>query len=116
MVSHSGMYWSIHGYPSLAGRPRAERQAILRAALKQHGRVYGLRLLIVFAGVVIGTIAASTRISPHARILDWRTWAAPVAAALFIYVYLLVEINGAVHTAVKQYLADKDAPGTRKRA
>jgi len=35
---------------------------------------------------------------------------------LFIYVYLLVEINGAVHTAVKQYLADKDAPGTRKRA
>ena len=28
------MYWSIHQYPSLAGRPRAERQDIVRAALK----------------------------------------------------------------------------------
>ena len=109
------MYWSIHGFPDLAGRPRAERQAILQAALKRHGRVSGLRLLLVIAGVVVGTIAASVRLSRHASLLDWRTWVAPAAAALFIYAYLLVEINGAVHTAVKQYLADKDGASGRKR-
>ncbi|HMF39424.1 MAG TPA: hypothetical protein VKQ32_01960 [Polyangia bacterium] len=115
MVSQSAVHWSINSYPSLAGRPRDERQAILRAALKQHGRVYGLRLLIVIAGVVIGAIAASARLSPHPRLQDWRTWIVPVAGALFIYGYLLLEINGAVHTAVKKYLADRDAPPRRKR-
>jgi|KBSMisStandDraft_5_1062788.scaffolds.fasta_scaffold555342_2 hypothetical protein len=101
------MYWSINGYPELAGRPRDERQAILRAALKQRGRSFGFRLLIVFAGVVAGMIAAVQRFAPRMRIDDWRTWVAPVAGALLIYLYLLVEINGAVHTAVEKYLADK---------
>ena len=39
-------------------------------------------------------------------------WIAPAAGALFIYAYLLVEINGSIHTAVKKYLATK----ARKRS
>ena len=37
------------------------------------------------------------------------------AGALFIYAYLLVEINGAIHTAVKKYLAAKKDAATKKR-
>jgi hypothetical protein len=109
------MYWSIHGYPSLAGKSRAQRQEILRAALKERGRVYGLRLLIVFVGVVAAAMTASIRLSPAARLLDWRTWIGPAIGALFIYAYLLVEINGSVHTAVKKYLAEANAPARRTR-
>ena len=109
------MYWSIHGYPDLAGKSRAQRQEILRAALKERGRVYGLRLLIVFVGVVAAAMAASIRLSPAARLLDWRTWIGPAAGALFIYAYLLVEINGSVHTAVKKYLADEKPTAHRRR-
>jgi hypothetical protein len=110
------MYWSIHGYPSLAGKSRAQRQEVLRAALKERGRIYGLRLLIVFVGVVTASIAASIRLSPAARLLDWRTWIGPAVGALFIYAYLLVEINGSVHTAVKKYLAEQQRdPGAHRR-
>ena len=115
------MYWSIHGFPDLAGRPRAERQAILQAALKRHGRVSGLRLLIVIAGVVVGTIAASVRLSRHASLLDWRTWIAPAAAALFIYAYLLVakgfEAAGArwIHVVAGTNNFDKNGASGPKR-
>jgi hypothetical protein len=105
------MYWSIHRYPSLAGRPRAERQAIVQAALKEHRRSFGFRLLVVFAAVSAGAIAASLKLSPRADLLQWRTWIAPLAAAVFIYGFLLVEINGSIHTAVKKYLDAK--PGKR---
>ena len=101
------MYWSIHQYPSLAGRPRAERQDVVRAALKQNSSSFGFRLLVVFAAVVAGAIAGGFKLSPHVRLLDFRTWIAPVAGAVFIYVYLLAEINGSIHTAVKKYLASK---------
>jgi hypothetical protein len=101
------MYWSIHQYPSLAARPRAERQDVVRAALKQNRSGFGFRLLVVFAAVVAGAIAAGSRFAPTARLLDYRTWIAPVAGALFIYAYLLVEINGTIHSAVKKYLASK---------
>jgi hypothetical protein len=109
------MYWSIHGYPSLAGKSRGQRQEILRAALKERGRVYGLRLLIVFVGVMAGAITASIRLSPAARLLDWRTWVGPAVGALFVYAYLLVEINGSVHTAVKKYLAASEKPAAHRR-
>jgi hypothetical protein len=108
------MYWSIHRYPSLSGRPRAERQAIVQAALRQNRRSsrrrgfgFGWRLLVVFAGITAAAIAATFKLSPRADLLSWRTWIAPAIGALFIYGYLLVEINGAVHTAVKQYLDSK---------
>jgi hypothetical protein len=101
------MYWSIHQYPSLAGRPRAERQDVVRAALKQNRSSFGFRLLVVFAAVVAGAIAGGFKLAPAARLTDVRTWIAPAAGALFIYVYLLAEINGSIHTAVKKYLASK---------
>jgi len=101
------MYWSIHRYPSLSGRPRAERQAIVQAALKQNRSSYGWRLLVVFAGITVAAIAATFKLSPRADLLSWRTWIAPAIGALFIYGYLLVEINGAVHTAVKKYMESK---------
>ena len=101
------MYWSIHQYPSLAGRPRAERQDVVRAALKQNRSAFGFRLLVVFAAVVAGAIAGGSKLAPAARLTDFRTWIAPAAGALFIYVYLLAEINGSIHTAVKKYLASK---------
>jgi hypothetical protein len=101
------MYWSIHQYPSLSARPRAERQDIVRAALKQNRSGFGFRLLVVFAAVVAGAIGAGSRFAPTTRLLDFRTWIAPIAGALFIYAYLLVEINGTIHAAVKKYLASK---------
>ena len=101
------MYWSIHQYPGLADRPRAERQAVVQAALKEHRRSFGWRLLVVFSAVSGAAIAASLRLSPRSDLYNWRTWIAPAAAALFIYGYLLIEINGAIHTAVKKYLASK---------
>lgn len=115
--SETAMYWSIHGYPSLAGKSRTERQAILRAALKEsgRGRIYGLRLLLVFVGVVVAAISVSLRLSPAARLLDWRTWVGPAGGALFIYAFLLVEINGSVHIAVKKYLAAADKPTAHRR-
>ena len=101
------MYWTIHQYPSLAGRPRAERQDIVRAALKQNRSSFGFRLLVVFAAVVAGAIGGGSRLAPTARLTDFRMWIAPAAGALFIYAYLLAEINGSIHTAVKKYLASK---------
>jgi hypothetical protein len=101
------MYWSIHQYPSLASRPPTERQDIVRAALKQNRSRFGFRLLVVFAAIMAAAIAATFKLSPHGSLLDWRTWIAPVAGALFIYAYLLVEINGAIHAAVNKYLATK---------
>ena len=101
------MYWSIHRYPSLANRPPAERQAIVQAALKAHRRSFGFRLLIVFVAVSVGAIAASLKLSPRGDYLNWRTWIAPAGAAVFIYAFLLVEINGSIHSAVKKYLAEK---------
>ena len=101
------MYWSIHQYPSLAGRPRAERQDVVSAALRQNRSRFGFRLLVVFVAVMAAAIAATFKLSPHASLLDWRTWIAPVAGALFIYAYLLIEINGAIHSAVNKYLASK---------
>ena len=101
------MYWSIHKYPDLAGRPRAERQAIVQAAVKEHRRSFGWRLLVVFSAVAGGAIAASLRLSPRADLYNWRTWIAPAAAALFIYGYLLIEINGPIHSAVKKYLESR---------
>lgn len=109
------MYWSIHQYPGLRDRPRAERQAIVQAALKAARGAFGRRLLVVFAAVVAASIAATLRVSPAARMLDWRTWIAPVCGALFIYVYLLAEINGSIHTAVKKYLTDKNAQKNPKK-
>lgn len=105
------MYFSIHKYPSLAGRPRAERLAVVQAALKEHRRAFGWRLFTVFVGISAAAIAASLRLSPRADLLDWRTWIAPAAAALFIYGYLLIEINGSIHTAVKKYVASKPRGG-----
>jgi hypothetical protein len=104
------MYWSIHQYPSLRDRPPAEREAVLRAALKENRRSYGVRLLVVFAAVAAGAIAATFKLSPHARLLDWRTWLAPALGAVFIYGYLLLEINGAVHTSVQKYLESNQRP------
>jgi hypothetical protein len=109
------MYWSIHQYPSLAARPRAERQDIVRAALKQNRSSFGFRLLVVFAAIVAAAIGAGSRFAPSAGLLDFRTWIAPVAGALFIYAYLLVEINGAIHTAVKKYLANKKDVAAKRR-
>jgi hypothetical protein len=103
------MYWSIHQYPTLRDRPRAERQAVVQAALKATRAKFGRRLFIVFVAVIAASIAATTRVSPAMRLDNWRTWIAPVCGALFIYLYLLVEINGSIHNAVKTYLADKNA-------
>ena len=75
------MYWSIHQYPSLAGRPRAERQDVVRAALKQNRSSFGFRLLVVFAAVVAGAIAGGSKLAPAARLTDFRTWIAPAAGA-----------------------------------
>jgi hypothetical protein len=108
------MYWSIHQYPSLAGRPRAERQAIVQAALKEHRRSFGFRLLIVFVAVSAAAIAASLRFSPRADLYSWRTWIAPAAAALFVYGFLLIEINGGIHTAVKKYLESKPSKPNKR--
>jgi fructose-specific phosphotransferase system IIC component len=109
------IYWSIHQFPSLRDRPPAERQAVVQAALKAARGAFGVRLLVVFASVVAGAIAATLRISPRAPMLDWRTWIAPACGALFIYVYLLVEINGTIHTAVKRYVTDKNAQKNPKK-
>src|SRR4029078_7547538 len=59
------MYWSIHKYPDLAGRPRAARQAIVQAAVKEHRRSFGWRLLVVFSAVAGGALAPTLRPQPR---------------------------------------------------
>ncbi len=99
------MYFSAHKFPSLVNRPKAERVAILRAALKEHGRAYGARLFLVLIAAVIGILAFDRNFAPRAPLTDWRWWVGKVVGGLLVYAYLLWEINGAVYRAVEKYLA-----------
>jgi len=101
------MYWSIHRYPSLAHRSRKERAAIVQSAVREHGGWYRKRLLVAFAFVAVGTMSIH-RVIRGASLLEWRAWVAPVVMGALLYGYLLWEINGAIHTAVKKYLAGRN--------
>jgi hypothetical protein len=110
------MHLSINSYPSLRDRPRDERQAVLRAALKTHGRAVGWRLLSAFAAIAAGMIAAFDKGSHRVRVLDWRSLCVVAAAAVVLYAYVLWEINGPVHVAVKKYVAaPQGAAGGKRR-
>lgn len=101
------MYWSSLQYPSFRKLPRAERQAVLQAALKKHGRGSSKRFFIVLAVIIMGAAVTGTRAFPHASLSDWHLWALLVAAGAVLYAYLLWEINGPMHRAVQKYLADR---------
>ena len=99
------MFWSINQYPEMRGRSSADRADILKSALSEHGRAFRWRLLIAFAVVVPGIVWADTRHFARVPLTDWRLWAVAIAGALAIYVYLLWEINGPIHAAVKKVAA-----------
>lgn len=104
------MYWTTYQYPSLAGRPRAEQKAIIRAALKEYGQGYARRFLIVTMAFLFAMIFVIRRYYPGYPISDWRFWVLPFSFGALIRVYLLWETNGPIHEAVKKYLASRAAP------
>jgi hypothetical protein len=101
------MYWTSYQFPSLAGRPRAEQRAIIRAALKEHGQAYARRFLVVFIALIVGVVFVLPRVYPGFRVSDPRFWIAPLVVGALIRAYLLWETNGAIHDAVKKYFASK---------
>lgn len=107
------MYSSPRQYPSLVGRSRAARQAILRAALEEYGGRYRIRYAAVFvATAALGISVAASRLGTWlsaAPLSDWRKWAPLVAIIALIYGVYLLEVNGPVHTAVRKYFADRNA-------
>ena len=99
------MYWSIHQYPSLADRSRAERQSIVNSALASYGGGYRRRFLVVLVALLIGAIVAGRTFAAGASVSDWRFWVAPAVGGELAHAYILWEINGSIHAAVKKYLA-----------
>jgi hypothetical protein len=107
------LYWNARQYPILADRSPAEREQIIEAALKQHGRPYRRRLLVVIVALVLGLYASWPRLAAD-PLSSWRGWILPLAAALVLRIYFLWETNGSIHAAVRTYLAEREQrPGAR---
>jgi hypothetical protein len=107
------MYWSPRRYPSLVGLSQAERHAILRSALNEHRRGYGVRYIVVVAAIsALGILTVSSRLGAWlaaAPPSDWRKWVPLALVGALIYGAYLWEVNGPMHTAVKKYFADRNA-------
>jgi hypothetical protein len=102
------VYFSAHKFPSLAGRPRAERTEIIGAALKAHGGAYGARLFLALLATAICIVLFDRSLAPHAPLSDWRRWVGVVVGGGLLYGYLLWEINRTVYRAVEKYLAARN--------
>lgn len=107
------MYWSPRQYPSLVGLSQAERRAILRSALNEHRRGYNIRYIVVVAAIsALGILTVSSRFGAWlaaAPLSDWRKWVLLAPVSALIYGAYLWEVNGPMHTAVKKYLAHRNA-------
>ena len=101
------MYWSAYKFPSLAGRPRAEQKAILDGALREFAQAYRRRFLIFFIADALACYLLF-RLYPGYPMSDWRFWIAPALGSLLGGAYILWEVNGTVHEAVKKYIASRN--------
>lgn len=73
------MYWSPSQFPSLSNLTRAEREAILRSALKEHNRGYRIRYMVLVVAIsALGMAVVDSGFGTwlaRASMADWRKWA-----------------------------------------
>jgi hypothetical protein len=107
------MYWSPGQYPSLVGLPRTKRRAVIRSALTNYGRGDLIRYVVVVAATsALGIFISGSRFGTWlaaAPLSDWRKWTPLVVVIALVSGIYLWEVNNSIHTAVKKYLADKNA-------
>jgi fucose 4-O-acetylase-like acetyltransferase len=100
------VYWRSGQYEGLRRRDPQARQRILREAVGKYGRSYTRRFTLILAGVVATAIWMATRRS-WMNASPWRVAAVAVGAGVFLYGYLLWEINGTIRRAVERYLSER---------
>ncbi|HXU05564.1 MAG TPA: hypothetical protein VN903_31615 [Polyangia bacterium] len=99
------MYFSAHQYPSLKHRPKAERYAIIRAALKDIRKGYTKRFFVALVATVVVLVRLTRHVALDALPTDWRLWTALAVGFVLLYGWALFEINGPVRRAVEKHLA-----------
>jgi hypothetical protein len=83
-----------------------ERRRVLAAATAKFDKTYTRRFFVV-VGLFLSTAVLDGALLPAYSYSDWRRWILPIAACAVFYVYLLWELNGPLHRAVRRHLADR---------
>lgn len=96
------MFFSSNQYPAIAHLPIAERKKVVAIAVKSQNAWIGRRFGIVLAMIGVGAVALGV-LAPALTNPELLVFAA-VTGALF-YLYMLLEINGAVLKAVEAHFA-----------
>jgi len=94
------MYTKPAQYPEMQGRSSSEKMQLLKISLKSHGKAMQFRFyialtMVLFFGGIMGLMDGKLNFPP------WLTFFSPIILGLIFYLYLLWEINGAIHVAVQ---------------
>jgi hypothetical protein len=100
------MYWKSGDYPEFKSLEEAEQRRIVADALRARGCRVNWRFWIAGPVLVAGPVAGAV-------LADWPLvgcLAAVVVSGPLLCAYLLWEVNGPVHRAVRAYLSRKSTP------
>lgn len=94
------MYTKFTQFPEMQGLSSPEQKYLLKVALNSHGKVVKFRFYIVlaillFCGGAMGVLDSIINFSQSLSFLI------PITLGVIFYIYLLWEINGAIHAAVQ---------------
>ncbi len=94
------MYTKPTQYPEMQGRTSSEQMQLLKISLKSHGKTMQFRFyialtMVLFSCGIVGLMDGKFNFP------SWLTFFAPIILGLIFYIYLIWEINGAVHVAVQ---------------
>lgn len=96
----SSMYIKPAQYPEMQGLSSSEQKHLLKISLNSHGkaiqfRFYVVLVTVLLVGGVMGAIDGVLNFSQQV------SFCIPIALGVIFYIYLLWEINGAIHAAVQ---------------
>ena len=84
----------------MQGRSSSEQKHLLKTALESHGKAMQSRFYIVLATTLLGG-GITGAIDGVLNFPQWVSFATPIILGVIFYLYILWEINGSIHVAVK---------------
>ena len=84
----------------MQGRSSSEQKHLLKTALESYGKAMQSRFYIVLATTLFGG-GITGAIDGVLNFPQWVSFATPIILGVIFYLYILWEINGAIHVAVQ---------------
>lgn len=94
------MHWNTGGFEELKGLPGKEQLQVVARAVKAFAPAVQWRF---YVSIPVFFLACPALLESMDLVNGIATYAVPLISLLGFYLYLLWEINGAIHTAVQTY-------------